>query len=73
MKPLTLELEKGKKRSLHSIGWKTAREGEFQRQFYALDEGGKLLPHRHATLHLQFERNGEPVGTGQRINRRRSA
>src|SRR5262249_30184565 len=37
MKPLTIELVKGQKRELQSLGWKTPREGDFRRHLYALD------------------------------------
>ncbi len=37
MKPLTMELAKGQKRELHSLGWKTPKEGDCRRHFYALD------------------------------------
>jgi hypothetical protein len=41
MKPLTIELANGAKRQLQSIGWKTAKENDCRRHFYALTQDGK--------------------------------
>ena len=48
MKPLTIELEKGRKRELQSLGWKTPKTREKRRQFYALEETAKPLVHRNS-------------------------
>lgn len=43
MKPLTIELVKGAKRQLQSVGWKTAKENDCRRHFFALAQDGKPL------------------------------
>jgi hypothetical protein len=41
LKPLTIELTKGAKRQLQSVGWKTAKENDCRRHFLVLDENDK--------------------------------
>ncbi|HEU5125104.1 MAG TPA: hypothetical protein VFW05_13700 [Verrucomicrobiae bacterium] len=43
MKPLTIELMKGAKRQLQSVGWKTAKDNDCRRHFFALAPDGKPL------------------------------
>ena len=43
MKPLTIELVKGQRRSVQSIGWKEPGEGRLRLQCYLLGEAGKPL------------------------------
>jgi hypothetical protein len=43
MQHLTIELVKLKWQQLKSIGWKTPKDGDRRRTFYALDERGKAL------------------------------
>jgi hypothetical protein len=43
MKPLAIELTKGEKRQLQSVGWKTPKENEYRRQFFATTQDNKPL------------------------------
>ena len=43
MKPLTIELAKGSKRQLQSIGWQNPKENDYRRHFFALSQDGKPL------------------------------
>lgn len=43
MKPLAIELTKGKKRQLQSVGWKTPKENAWRQHFFALSQDGKPL------------------------------
>jgi hypothetical protein len=40
MKSLTIELTKGARRQLQSIGWRTAKPGHYRLHFFAIDENG---------------------------------
>jgi hypothetical protein len=43
MKPLTIELAKGSKRQLQSIGWQNPKGNDCHRHFFALSQDGKPL------------------------------
>lgn len=43
MKPLTIELAKGSKRQLQSIGWQNPKGNDCRRHFFALSQDGKPL------------------------------
>ena len=66
MKRLTIELTKGAKRELQSIGWKTPKPGDRRLQFYVLDQAGKpmvvtLKPAMPQSYHPWYQRDAPAV------------